>query len=226
MTERSTPSTVECPHCGTRFHVHQRDIAAAQGRLRCGACLKVFRALRALTPPDGRAGLRASFPAWVVVGLGLAVAALAVQITWLQTDYRARNLEISRSADSPGALAVQFVVLHDARIPAPFPTFDIEFATLGGEPVGSHRFRPGEYLTRRCLRPTRGRASGAKVDSCGNLVPRSSKLDAEPPEAEWLARLRLLAPETAHPVTMTIPHPGPAAAQVTISFPSRLTIGG
>ncbi|MYE86946.1 MAG: DUF3426 domain-containing protein [Gammaproteobacteria bacterium] len=194
MTERGAPSTVECPHCGTRFHVHQTDLAAAQGRLRCGACLEVFRALQVSPPPDGRAGLRASFPAWVVVGLGLALAALAVQITWLQTDYRARNLEISRSADSPGALAVQFVVLHDARIPAPFPTFDIEFATLGGEPVGSHRFRPGEYS------------------------------DAEPPEAEWLARLRLLAPETAHPVTVKVPHPGAAAAQVTISFPSRSTI--
>ena len=131
----------------------------------------------------------------MVVGLVLALAALAVQITWLQTDYRARNLEISRSADSPGALAVQFVVLHDARIPAPFPTFDIEFATLGGEPVGSRRFRPGEYV------------------------------DAEPPEAEWLVRLRLLAPETARLVTVTIPHPGAAAAQVTISFPSRFTIG-
>ena len=124
------------------------------------------------------------------------MAALAVQITWLQTDYRARNLKISRHADLPGALAVQFVVLHDARIPAPFPTFDVEFATTGDEPVGSRRFRPNEYS------------------------------DAEPPQAEWLARLRLLAPETAHPVTVNVPHPGPAAAQVTISFPSRLTIGG
>ena len=195
MTERATPSTVECPHCGTRFHVHQTDLAAAQGRLRCGACLKVFRALQASTPPDGRRGFRASFPAWVVVGLLLALAALAVQITWLQTDYRARNLEISRHADLPGALAVQFVVLHDARTPAPFPTFDVEFANTGGEPVGSRRFRPGEYL------------------------------DSESPEAVWLARLRLLPPETAYPVTVNVPHPGTAAAQVTISFPSRFTIG-
>ncbi len=137
------------------------------------------------------AGLRASFPAWTVVGLVLAVAALAVQIAWLQTDYRARNLEISRHAGSPGAIAVQFVVFHDARIPAPFPTFDVEFATGGGEPLDGRRFRPGEYL------------------------------DAELPEAEWLARLRLLAPETAHPVTVSVPHPGAAAAQVTISFPAR-----
>ena len=195
MIERAAPSTVECPHCGTRFHVHQTDLKAAQGHLRCGACLEVFRALGALTPPDGRAGFRASFPAWVVVSLVLALAALAVQITWLQTDYRARSLKISRHADLPGALAVQFVVLHDGRIPAPFPTFDVEFATLGGEPLGSRRFRPGEYL------------------------------DAEPPEAEPLARLHLLAPETAHPVTVNVPHPGAAAAQVTISFPPRFTIG-
>ena len=130
----------------------------------------------------------------MVVGLVLAVAALAVQITWLQTDYRARNLKISRHADLPGTLAVQFVVLHDGRIPAPFPTFDVEFATAGSEPLGSRRFRPGEYL------------------------------DSKPLEAEWLVRLRLLAPETTHPVTVAIPHPGAAAAQVTISFPSRFTI--
>ncbi len=191
MAERATHLTVECPHCGTRFHTHQTDLAAAQGRLRCGACLQVFRTRAALRPLAGRGRLRASYPAWVVVGLVLALAALAVQIAWLQTDYRARNLEISRHAESPGALAVQFVVLHDARIPAPFPAFDVEFATAGGGPVGSQRFRPGDYL------------------------------DAEPPQSEWLARLRLLAPETAHPVTVSVPHPGAAAAQVTISFPSR-----
>ncbi|MCY4212284.1 MAG: DUF3426 domain-containing protein [Gammaproteobacteria bacterium] len=189
MTERTAHFAVECPQCGTRFRACQEDLAAAQGRLRCGACLQVFRVLEA--PPTRRRGLGASFPAWVVVGLVLALTALAVQVAWLQTGYRARNLEISRHAESPGALAVQFVVLHDARIPAPFPAFDIEFATIGGEPVGSRRFRPGDYL------------------------------EAEPPQAEWRAHLRLLNPETAHPVTVTVPHPGAAAAQVTISFPSR-----
>ena len=148
-----------------------------------------------MEPIDEPDRLRASFPAWVVVGLVLAMATLAVQITWLQTDYRARNLQISGQAESPGALAVQFVVLHDAPIPAPLPTLDVEFATADGESVGSQRFRPGDYL------------------------------GSEPPQAERLARLRLLAPETAHPVTLNIPHPGAAAAQVTISFPSRFTIG-
>ena len=195
MTEPSPRSTVECPHCGTRFQVHQADLAAADGRLRCGACLKVFRVVETLEPIHEPDRLRASFPTWVVVGLFLAVAALAVQITWLQTDYRARNLQISGHAESPGALAVQFVVLHDAPIPAPLPTLDVEFATADGEPAGSRRFRPGDYL------------------------------GSEPPQAERLARLRLLAPETAHPVTLNIPHPGAAAAQVTISFPSRFTIG-
>ena len=91
-------------------------------------------------------------------------------------------------------LALQFVVLHDARIPAPLPTLDVEFATADGEPVGSRRFRPGDYL------------------------------DSERLQTERLARLRLLAPETAHPVTLNIPHPGAATAQVTISFPSRFTM--
>ena len=38
-----------------------------------------------------------------------------------------------------------------------------------------HRCRV-QTLTRRCLRPTRGRSPGAKVDSCDHLVPRSRKL--------------------------------------------------
>ena len=192
MAEHAPHSTVACPHCGARFRVRPTDLAAAQGHLRCGACLKVFRAIPASAPPDGRAGLRSTFPVWVVVGLVLAVAALALQVTWLQTDYRARSLEVSAAASSPGALAVRFVVLHDARIPAPFPTFDVEFAASNGAPVGSRRFRPGDYL------------------------------DAKSLTAEWLAHVRLLAPETAHLVAVEVPHPGSAAAQVTISFPSRM----
>ena len=185
---------VACPHCGTRFHVHQADLGAADGRLRCGACLKVFRAVEALEPLDEPVSLRASFPPWVVIGLVLAMVALAAQITWLQTDYRARDLKVSRHAESPGTLAVQFVVLHDAPIPAPLPTLDVEFATADGEPLGSRRFRPGDYS------------------------------NSELPEGGELAGLGLLTPQTAHPVTLRIPHPGAAAAQVTISFPSRLTI--
>ena len=194
MAERSAHPSVACPHCGTRFHVHQTDLGAADGRLRCGACLKVFRAVEALEPLDEPVRLRASFPAWVVIGLVLALAALAVQITWLQTDYRARGLKVSRHAESPDVLAVQFVVLHDAPIPAPLPTLDVEFATADGERLGSRRFRPGDYS------------------------------NSQPPEGGALARLGLLTPETAHPVTVTVPHPGPATGQVTISFPSRLTI--
>lgn len=194
MAERSARPTVECPHCGARFHVHPPDLAAADGRLRCGACLKVFRVVDALQPLDEPSGLRAAFPAWVLVGLLLALAALAVQITWLQADYRARELKISRHAEAPGLLAVRFVVLHDAPIPTPLPTLDLDFATAEGEPMGSRRFQPGDYL------------------------------GSERPEAGWLARFRLLVPETPHLVRVDIPHPGKAAAQVTISFPSRFTI--
>ena len=195
MVERSAHATVECPHCGIRFHAQQADLAAAGGRLRCGACLTVFRAAETLDATNKPSGLRRSFPGWVVTGLVLALAALAVQITWLQTDYRARNLKISHHAESPGTLAVQFVVLHDAPIPVPLPAFDVEFATADGEPVGSRRFLPGDY-------------------------PNSESL-----QTERLASLGLLVPETAHPVTVNILHPGAAAAQVTISFPSRFTMG-
>ena len=198
MAERSENPVVACPHCGTRFRVHQTDLGAASGRLRCGACLQVFQGLEALEPPDELSGLsrlRASFSGWVAAGMVLALAALAVQITWLQTDYRARNLKISRHAESPGTLVVQFVVLHNAPIPAPLPTLDVQFTTAAGEPLGTRRLKPSDYA------------------------------HFERPETGWLARFFLLAPETAHPVTVSIPHPGAAAAQVTISFPSGFTMG-
>ena len=194
MTERSTHATVGCPHCRARYRVYPTDLAAAQGRLRCGACLKVFRAAGTSELPDPPAVQRAAFPAWAVVGLVIAVAVLAVQIIWLQTDYRARDLTVSRHVESPGVLALQFVILHDAPISAPLPTLDVAFAAADGAPVGSRRFRPAEYL------------------------------ELQGPQPERLARLRLLAPETAHPISLHVPHPGAVAAKVTISFPSRFTM--
>ncbi|PWU27451.1 hypothetical protein DK254_26155, partial [Pseudomonas sp. RW407] len=32
----------QCPHCLTSFRVNQAQLGAANGAVRCGACLKVF----------------------------------------------------------------------------------------------------------------------------------------------------------------------------------------
>ena len=35
----------QCPHCQTRFHLKRSQLDAAQGSVRCGACLQVFNAI-------------------------------------------------------------------------------------------------------------------------------------------------------------------------------------
>ncbi|MCZ6888984.1 MAG: zinc-ribbon domain-containing protein [Gammaproteobacteria bacterium] len=37
------PLVTECPHCHTRFRVTESQLQAADGRVRCGACLSVFQ---------------------------------------------------------------------------------------------------------------------------------------------------------------------------------------
>lgn len=37
------PLVTECPSCATRFRVSETQLAAADGRVRCGACLNVFQ---------------------------------------------------------------------------------------------------------------------------------------------------------------------------------------
>lgn len=39
----------QCPYCQTRFRLSQEHLQAAAGNVRCGACLKVFNAQRAIT---------------------------------------------------------------------------------------------------------------------------------------------------------------------------------
>ena len=37
-------SVTQCPHCGTAFHIGLSQLDAADGRVRCGGCLRVFNA--------------------------------------------------------------------------------------------------------------------------------------------------------------------------------------
>ncbi|MDW3716370.1 MJ0042-type zinc finger domain-containing protein, partial [Pseudomonas sp. 2023EL-01195] len=38
----------QCPHCQTSFRVSRAQLGAAQGAVRCGACLHVFNAAKQL----------------------------------------------------------------------------------------------------------------------------------------------------------------------------------
>ena len=53
MSESDKPLIAECPSCQTRFRVTVEQLAVADGRVRCGACLTVF---------DGRAATVADVP--------------------------------------------------------------------------------------------------------------------------------------------------------------------
>ena len=49
----STPDTLtRCPHCETRFRVTKKQLAAANGKVRCGHCLQVFNAIEHAQPEE------------------------------------------------------------------------------------------------------------------------------------------------------------------------------
>jgi len=41
-----------CPHCETRFRVTKKQLAAANGKVRCGHCLCVFNAIEHAQPEE------------------------------------------------------------------------------------------------------------------------------------------------------------------------------
>ena len=43
MTDDLEALVTQCPHCDTRFRVTEAQLATADGRVRCGACLSVFQ---------------------------------------------------------------------------------------------------------------------------------------------------------------------------------------
>lgn len=52
----------QCPHCNTAFRVSAEQLSAAKGAVRCGSCLKVFRADEHLRDRLPSAPLRAATP--------------------------------------------------------------------------------------------------------------------------------------------------------------------
>ena len=51
MSETVQPLISECPACRTRFQVTEEQLSAAEGRVRCGACLTVFQGRNAAVAP-------------------------------------------------------------------------------------------------------------------------------------------------------------------------------
>ncbi|WP_407292060.1 DUF3426 domain-containing protein [Stutzerimonas zhaodongensis] len=47
-----TSFVTQCPHCQTSFRVNRTQLAAAQGVVRCGACMELFNAARYLQQAD------------------------------------------------------------------------------------------------------------------------------------------------------------------------------
>ena len=52
----------QCPNCRTRFRVSRAQLGAAQGAVRCGACLHVFNAARQIAEAARNAPPAASKP--------------------------------------------------------------------------------------------------------------------------------------------------------------------
>jgi predicted Zn finger-like uncharacterized protein len=50
MTERAFQT--QCPGCSTRFSVNERQLTVASGKVRCGVCLKVFKAHEHIPVPE------------------------------------------------------------------------------------------------------------------------------------------------------------------------------
>ena len=54
MAEESLePLITQCPTCRTRFRVSAAQLEVAAGRVRCGACLSVFKGHDHLVPASG-----------------------------------------------------------------------------------------------------------------------------------------------------------------------------
>lgn len=51
MSESDPPLIAGCPSCRTRFRVTEKQLAVADGRVRCGACLAVFDGREAMATP-------------------------------------------------------------------------------------------------------------------------------------------------------------------------------
>ena len=47
-----TSFVTQCPHCQTSFRVSRTQLGAAQGVVRCGACMELFNAARHMQDAD------------------------------------------------------------------------------------------------------------------------------------------------------------------------------
>ncbi|WGL15012.1 DUF3426 domain-containing protein [Microbulbifer bruguierae] len=84
------------------------------------------------------------------------------------------NLVVRSHPQTPGALAVEAILLNRAPFDQPFPALQLRFTDLKNAPVASRRFTPGDYL--------KGELAGRKLMPTGS--PVHIALDIVDPGAE------------------------------------------
>lgn len=95
-----TSFITRCPHCSTSFRVGSSQLTAARGMVRCGACLEVFNAARALTQDPAApatplpATEHAPAPAASQAAAAPAPAAQPTEPLWIHDDLDLDNLDL------------------------------------------------------------------------------------------------------------------------------------
>lgn len=88
---------------------------------------------------------------------------------------RTSNLVVRSHPHTPGALAVEAVLLNRAPFDQPFPTLQLRFTDLKNTPVASRHFNPSDYL--------KGELSGRRLMPNGNPVHISLDIVDPGPQA-------------------------------------------
>lgn len=95
-----TSFITRCPHCSTNFRVGSSQLTAARGMVRCGACLEVFNAARALTRDPAApvaplpATAHAPAPAASQAAAAPAPAAQPTEPLWIHDDLDLDSLDL------------------------------------------------------------------------------------------------------------------------------------
>ncbi|CAN5271912.1 hypothetical protein BH24PSE2_BH24PSE2_05490 [soil metagenome] len=130
-----------CPHCDTKFHIGSEQLAAADGRVRCGRCHALFDAValwsktdhgrgRGLSHSDGGQAVAPRPPA---ARDGKAARRKAVQTvapSMLVEEPDDQEIELYFGSTYPGALH-QALAETSTELPSEMPVAEIEADSLG-----------------------------------------------------------------------------------------------
>ncbi len=82
---------------------------------------------------------------WLAQACGMLNCVLPPQLDVAQI--RTNSLIVRSHPTRRGALAVDAVISNQADFPQPYPTLQLQFSDLNGNPVAGRRFQPSEYLS-------------------------------------------------------------------------------